>query len=76
MSDKCGGVEAMVDQYLCEPLIDYKSGDPLKWWNENKRRFPLLVELTKRFLSAPPTSVPSECLFLLLVSCMMNKETD
>ena len=55
-----GSVEAMVDRYLSEPLIDYKSGDPLKWWNENKRRFPLLVNLTKRFLSAPPTSIPSE----------------
>ena len=37
----------MVDRYLCEPLIDYKSGDPLKLWNENKKRFPLLVNLTK-----------------------------
>ena len=62
-SDTSGGVEAMVDRYLSEPLIDYKSGDPLKWWNENKRRFPLLMNLTKHFLSAPPTSVPSERLF-------------
>ena len=62
-SDTTGGVEAMVDRYLSEPLIDYKSGDPVKWWNENKRKFPLLVNLTKRFLSAPPTSMPLECLF-------------
>ena len=46
-SDTSGGVEAMVDRYLCEPLIDYKSGDPLKLWNESKKRFPLLVNLTK-----------------------------
>ena len=62
-SDTSGGVEAMVDRYLSEPLIDYKSGDLLKWWNENKRRFTLLMNLTERFLSAPPTSVPSERLF-------------
>ena len=62
-SDTCGGVEAMVDRYLCELLIDYKSGNPLKWLDENKRRFPLFVNLTKHFLSAPPTSVPSERLF-------------
>ena len=62
-SDTSGGVEAVIDRYLCEPLIDYKSGDPLKWWNENIHRFPYLVNLAKRFLSAPPTSVPSERLF-------------
>ena len=48
-SDTSGGVKAMVDRYLSEPLIDYKSGDPLKWWNKNQRRFPLLVNLMKRF---------------------------
>ena len=35
-SDTYGGVEAMVNEYLSEPLIDYESDDPLKWWNENK----------------------------------------
>ena len=63
-SDTSGGVEAVIDRYLCEPLIDYKRADPLKWWNENIHRFPYLVNSAKRFLSAPPTSVPSECLFL------------
>ena len=29
-SDLGGGPEAMVDNYLSEPLIDYKQGDPLK----------------------------------------------
>ena len=33
-SDTCRCMEAMVDRYLSEPLIDYKSGDPLKWRNE------------------------------------------
>lgn len=34
----CGGVEATVDRYLSEPLIEYKSGDPLRWWNKNINR--------------------------------------
>ena len=34
-SDLGGGPEAMVDKYLSEPLIDYKQGNPLKWWHED-----------------------------------------
>ena len=62
-SDLGGGPEAMVDNYLSEPLIDYKQGDPLKWWHDNERRSPFLRNMAKQFLSAPPTSVPSEQLF-------------
>ena len=50
----------MVDRYLSKPLIDYKKGDPLKWWQDNVKRFPLLGNKVKKFFSAPPTSVPSE----------------
>ena len=62
-SDLGGGVESMVDNYLSEPLIDYKQSDPLKWWHDNERRYPFLGNMAKQFLSAPPTSVPSEQLF-------------
>ena len=48
---------------VCEPLTDYKQGDPLKWWHDNARRYPFLGNMAKQFLSAPPTSVPSERLF-------------
>ena len=53
----------MVNRYLSEPLIDYKSGDPLRWWNENKCQFSYLLALAQRLLSAPTTSVPSGLLF-------------
>ena len=53
----------MVDNYLSEPLIDYKKGDPLKWWHDNGRRYSFLGNMAQRFLSATPTSVPSERLF-------------
>ena len=58
-----GGVEAMVYRYLSEPLIDYKKGDPLQWWQDNEKRFPLLGNMVRKFLRAPPTSVPSKRLF-------------
>ena len=62
-TDTDGGKEAMVDRYLSEPLIDYKTGNPYTWWNNNKLRYPLLAKLAKRYLCSPPTSVPSERLF-------------
>ena len=62
-TDKDEGVEAMVDKHFAELLIEYKTGNPYKWWNDNQLRYPCLVNMTQRYLSAPPTSVPSEWLF-------------
>jgi len=55
-------VETEVEKYLSEPCQPRHS-DPLDWWRVNGRRFPLLVTASRRYLSAPPTSVPSERLF-------------
>ena len=52
-----------LEQFLSEPLVDYKAGSPFKWWHENKARFPILAQLARRFLSGTATSVPSEWLF-------------
>ena len=37
--------------------------DVLKWWKENKNRYPLLYEAAKGLLHTPATSVPSERIF-------------
>ena len=49
--------------YLSEPLVPYQAGSAFTWWNENKKRYTQLSKLAQRYLSAPPTSVPSERLF-------------
>lgn len=60
-------VSTMVTDYLKEPVIENpknkKFMDPLEYWKNNKERYPALAEVAKRYLSAPPSSVPSESLF-------------
>ena len=52
-----------IERYLSEPLIDFHTSNCYTWWNENSKRYPCLSKLAQGYLSAPPTSVPSERLF-------------
>ena len=61
--DTASSVSSELDKYLNDPLIDYKTGDPYKWWGQHHSEFPTLSILARHFLSAPATSVPSEQLF-------------
>ena len=55
--------QSEVGKYFSEPLIPFHQANTYLWWYQNKDRFPVLAQLAKRYLSAPPTSVPSERLF-------------
>ena len=52
-----------VERYLVEPLLDFKVGNPFKWWAVNLKSYPLSSTLARKYLSAPPTSVASERVF-------------
>lgn len=39
------------------------SEDPLIWWRDHEREYPLLALQAKQYLSIPGTSVPSERVF-------------
>ena len=55
--------QSEVGKYFSEPLNPFHQANRYLWWYQNKDRFPVLAQLAKRYLSAPPTSVPSERLF-------------
>uniref|UniRef100_A0A915MRX1 HAT C-terminal dimerisation domain-containing protein n=1 Tax=Meloidogyne javanica TaxID=6303 RepID=A0A915MRX1_MELJA len=50
------------DEYCLMARESIKS-DPLDFWKSNQKKFPLLSEAARKFLSPPATSVPSEQLF-------------
>ncbi|XP_049447489.1 zinc finger BED domain-containing protein 4-like [Epinephelus fuscoguttatus] len=52
-----------LDQYLRELLIDRQKGQLVEWWKQNASRLHLLAPLARKFLSPPPSSVPSERVF-------------
>lgn len=40
-----------------------RNENPLRWWNENKQKYPLLSKLACKYLCITGTSVPSERMF-------------
>uniref|UniRef100_A0A3P8RUH3 BED-type domain-containing protein n=1 Tax=Amphiprion percula TaxID=161767 RepID=A0A3P8RUH3_AMPPE len=58
-----GCIEDELYLYLKEPVIDRRQGDPLQWWKQNEGRFKQLAKHARKFLCAPPSSVPSERIF-------------
>lgn len=59
-----------VEAVLKKELLAYRtkkrinvSENPLNWWSVHRGEFKVLSPIVRRFLSAPPGSVPSEQLF-------------
>uniref|UniRef100_A0A1X7VSP9 HAT C-terminal dimerisation domain-containing protein n=1 Tax=Amphimedon queenslandica TaxID=400682 RepID=A0A1X7VSP9_AMPQE len=61
---RTAGTEAIIEvrRYFEEPII-LRSSNPLLWWKENQHRFPRLMQIAKKYLCIPGSSVPSERLF-------------
>ena len=56
-------IEPEVDQFLSTSLIDFKKGNPFKWWQDHYKHYPILAKVSQRYLPSPATSVHSEHLF-------------
>ena len=60
-------ITSELEVYLAEPLTSFHQREAVEWWQVNNLQFPQLANTANQFLSAPPTSVASERLFLMLV---------
>ena len=52
-------VEAVVDAYLHEP-VSARKGSPLDYQKQKQSLWPILATMARKYLSIPPSSVPSE----------------
>ena len=52
------------DLYMDDKNIPGLQYSSLEWWKENANKYPLLAKIAREFLCIPPTSAPSERLFL------------
>ena len=55
--------ELEVNQFLSAPLLDFKKGNPFKWWKDNYQYYQTVAQIAQRYLPSPATSVHSEYLF-------------
>jgi len=54
--------EKQFENFLECPNIPHKE-NPLTWWAKNAAIYPELSKLARRYLSSPPSSIPSERMF-------------
>lgn len=63
-----------LDKYLNEPLLR-RDENPLLWWSERKKVYPLLYEIMKRRLCIMATSVPCERIFSKAGQVVTNRRS-
>jgi hypothetical protein len=66
--------ENEVDMYFNLKAAKHGS-NPLSWWKNNEKRFPILCEFSKEFFGISATSVPSERLFSDVGNVITNKRS-
>ena len=60
----CIYLEDQLDTEICRYKgEEHTNESPLSWWNNCKRRYPLLSRLAKQYLAILATSVPCERIF-------------
>ena len=52
-------VDREIKRYLEMPEVD-PSFDPLFWWKQHEKKFPIVAELARKYLCVCGTSVPSK----------------
>jgi hypothetical protein len=50
--------------------------DPLTWWRERARTYPIISHLAKKYLAIPASSVPSERIFSLAGNIVTKKRAN
>ena len=78
-SDHCASkskeslIESEFQKYILEPLIS-NNKNPLEWWQQHLVSYPLLSGLANKFLCAPPSSIESERLLVLVETFSRHTE--
>ena len=66
-----------VDQYISAPLLDFKLGDPLRWWQGNCQNYPVLAKIARKYLYQLPQPVFAQSnYFLVQEKFTMVKDQD
>ena len=58
-------LDGYLSQQVCEHLIEKYSANPLLFWKDHGKNYPLLQQLAAIFLGMSAGSVPVECLFYI-----------